>query len=134
MDERNPVLEPDRRADVFGPLISTVLFGYYGFLAGLSTHGSSGEPIPLWIAFLWVLRGSTVLFAICLVLAIRGSRRELLWYGVSGALAAAALAAVFVWDLADPNSLAVHPVIMLILIVWNGYGSVQTIRDALRGD
>lgn len=119
-------------ADLFGPLISTVLFGYYGFLAGLDTHGSAGEPIALWIAFVWVLRISAVLFAICLVLAVRGNPRELLWYGVSGAIATAGLAGVFAWDFADPNSLAVSPLILLIFIAWNGYSSFATIRDALR--
>lgn len=118
--------------DFLGPLISTVLFGYYGFLAGLDTHGSAGEPIALWIAFVWSLRISAVLFAICLVLAARGNPRELLWYGISGAIATAGLAAVLVWDFADPNALAVSPFILLIFVAWNGYSSFATIRDALR--
>ena len=124
-----PIRQP---ADLFGPLLSTVLFGYYGFVAGLDTHGSAGEPIALWIAFVWVLRVSAVLFAACFVLALRGNPRELLWYGVSGAIASAGLAGVFLWDLVDPNSLAVHPVLMLIFIAWNGYSSFATIRDGLR--
>jgi len=119
-------------ADLLGPLISTVLFGYYGFVAGLDTTGSGGEPIPLWIAFVWVLRLSAVLFGLCLVLAARGNPKELLWYGIAGAVATAGLAGVFLWDLADPNSLAVSPIILLLFIAWNGYSSVATIRDALR--
>ena len=31
----------------------------------------------------------------------------------------------------SPDSLAVHPVILLILVVWNGYCALTAIRDGL---
>jgi|LauGreDrversion4_2_1035121.scaffolds.fasta_scaffold1171588_2 hypothetical protein len=129
-----PGRAPDggRGLDAFGPLVSALLFAYYGFVAGLATHGSAGEPIALWIAFVWVLRIGAIIFAISTALAFLRNPKTDLLYGAGGLFATAALAGVFVWDLVDPNSLAVSPVILLILIVWNGYASIQTLRDALR--
>ncbi len=118
--------------DVLAPLLSALLFGYYGFLAGLDTHGSGGEPIHLWIAFVWVLRASAVLFTISTALALARKPATDLVYGFGGLLATAALAGVFVWDLIDPNSLAVSPILLLVFIVWNGYASLLTLREALR--
>jgi hypothetical protein len=129
-----PSTQPARKApapDIFGPLIGTVLFGYYGFLAGLDTHGSDGNPVALWITFVWTLRGATVLLALSTVLAIRNAPRSMLAYGISVALATASLAAVFLWDTMSPDSLAVHPVILLVLVVWNGYCALTAIRDGL---
>jgi hypothetical protein len=121
-----------RGPDVIGPIISAALFGYYGFVAGLSTHGSAGEPIALWLAFVWVLRVAALIFGISTVLALLRNPKTDLLYGAGGLFATAALAGVLVWDLVDPNSLAVSPIILVILIVWNGYSSIQTLRDALR--
>ena len=117
--------------DIFGPLIGTVLFGYYGFLAGLDTHGSDGNPVALWITFVWTLRAATILLAISTVLAMRNAPRSTLTYGIAVALAAAGLAAVFLWDTVSPDSLAIHPVILLLLVVWNGYCAISAIRDGL---
>ncbi|MFM7260845.1 MAG: hypothetical protein ACKO3W_09615 [bacterium] len=118
-------------SDGFAPLLSAVIFGYYGFLAGLDTHGSDGEPIALWITFVWVLRAATVLYAACAVLAWRGRPGAELAYGVVSALATAGLAAVFVWDIASPDNTAVHPLIMVVLLLWNGYGAYGSIRAGL---
>lgn len=129
-----PSAQTPRKApapDVFGPLIGTVLFGYYGFLAGLDTHGNDGNPVALWITFVWMLRAATVLLAISTVLAVRKAPRSTLAYGIAVALAAAGLAAVFLWDTISPDSLAIHPVILLVLVVWNGYCAVSAIRDGL---
>jgi hypothetical protein len=117
---------------VIGPIISAALFAYYGFVAGLSTHGGAGEPIALWIAFVWVLRVAAVIFGISTVLALLRNPKTDLLYGAGGLFATAALAGVLAWDLVDPNSLAVSPIILVILIIWNGYSSIQTLRDALR--
>ena len=117
--------------DSFAPLLSALIFGYYGFIAGLSTHGANGEPIALWIAFLWVLRAATILYVICTVLAWRRRPGAELAYGLCGLGATAGLAVIFVWDLISPDSTAVLPLLMAVLLVWNAYSSIGTMREGL---
>ena len=132
-DAQRPPARSSLAPDSLAPLISAAIFGYYGFLAGLATHGADGEPIALWIACVWVLRASTVLYAICAVLAWRGRPDAELAYGLCGLAATAALAAIFVWDLISPDGVAVNPILMVVLLVWNTYNSVSTIRGGLAG-
>jgi hypothetical protein len=131
----NPAPQPNARTssppDVLAPLLSAVVFGYYGFLFGLETHGSDGNPVALWITFLWVLRLAAVLYVGCLVLAARGRPGSELAYGLASAFATAGLAAVFVWDVTSPDGVAIHPILLLVLIVWNGYCAGTAIRDGL---
>jgi hypothetical protein len=117
--------------DLLAPLLSAVVFGYYGFIAGLDTHGSDGNPVALWIAFVWVLRIATLLYLGCLVLAVRARPNSELAYGLASAFATAGLAAIFCWDLASPDSTVMHPLLLLVLIVWNGYCAGSAIRNGL---
>ena len=137
MDERNPVLEPSRNADVFGPLVSAAIFGYYGFVDATvrQTTDSAGKTVLLWLGSLWILRVTTLLFMGSTVLAFRNDRKTDLLYGAGSLLATLGLAVILVWDQVDTNYQTVfHPLILLVCIVWNGYGAVQTLRAALRGD
>lgn len=130
--QRRPDFQPDARPDLLAPILSAAIFGYYGFFAGLATIGRDGEPVALWIAFVWALRGAAVLFALSAAVALAKARVGLLVYGASGVVATGGLLAVFVWDLASPDGVAIHPAILLILIVWNGYGSLTSFLSGLR--
>jgi hypothetical protein len=135
MNERNPAPDLERSADVFGPLISAVLFGYYGFLDGTvrQTADSAGKTVLLWLGTLWILRVSALLFAASTVLALRNDRKTDLLYGLASLLATLGLLVILLWDSADTEYQTVfHPLILLVCIVWNGYGSIQTLRSALR--
>lgn len=135
MDARPSAPGPDSRVDAFGPLLSAVLFGYFGFLSAdvRQTADDAGNTVLLWVGTLWIVRISTVLFAASAALALGGDRRTDLVYGASSLLATAGLAAILVWDQLDTEYQTVfHPLILLICIAWNGYGSIQTLRDALR--
>ena len=136
MDERRPAPASDHTADAFGPLISTLLFGYYGFLDSTvrDTTDNAGYTVLLWVGTLWILRIATLLFAASTVLAFRNDRKTDLLYGASSLLATLGLLAIFVWDQADTEYQTVfNPIILILCIAWNGYGSIQSLRSALRG-
>jgi hypothetical protein len=118
--------------DVLGPLLSTAIFGYFGFMAGLATGDGSGT-VPLYLTTVWVLRVSAILFLGCAVVAMMRFPRAGLLAGVAGGIATLGLAVVMAWSIADPErDIAVHPLIMILCILWNGYGSFTAIRAGLR--
>lgn len=124
---------------VIGSLIGAVTFGYYGFFAGLSTEivdsVGAATTVPLWIAFLWVLRGSSILFLASAGLACLRAPGTALISGLCGLAATAGLAGIFIWDLLDNQyTVACHPLLLLILIAWNGFGSITSMREALRAN
>lgn len=136
MDERRPAPASDHSADAFGPLISALIFGYYGFLDSTVrvTTDDAGNTVLLWLGTLWILRVSTLLFLASMALAFRNDRKTDLLYGASSILATLGLLVILIWDQADTQYQTVfHPIILLICIAWNGYGSIQTLRSGLRG-
>ena len=137
MEDRRPAPDSPHSADAFGPLISAVLFGYYGFLDSTvrDTTDDAGNTVLLWVGTLWILRISALLFAASTALAFRNDRKTDLLYGASSLLATLGLLVILAWDQADSEYQTVfNPIILLICIAWNGYGSVQTLRSALRGN
>lgn len=136
IDERRPTPASDHTADAFGPLISALIFGYYGFLDSTvrDTTDDAGNTVLLWLGSLWILRISALLFLASTALAFRNDRKTDLLYGASSILATLGLLVILIWDQADTQYQTVfHPIILLLCIAWNGYGSIQTLRSALRG-
>jgi hypothetical protein len=137
MDERRSPADgrptaPSQGADVLGPVLSALIFGYFGFLAGLSTGDASGT-VPLYLVTVWVLRVSAILFVAAAVVAMLGIRRATLISGLACAAATLGLLVVMVWSVADQQrDIAIHPLIMAICIAWNGYCAGRAIRDGLR--
>lgn len=123
----------DRGPDVLGPLLSAAIFGYFGFFTGLQTDDGSGTTVPLYLATVWVLRLSALLFLAAAVIAILGKQRAGLYAGIAGALATLGLVVVTAWSMLDPErDIAVNHLIMIICILWNAYSSFVGIRSALR--
>lgn len=117
---------------MLGPVLSALIFGYFGFYVGLSTGDDSGT-VPLYLATVWVLRISAILFVAAAVVALVGIRRSTLISGLVSAVATLGLLVIAVWSLADQErDIAVHPLIMAICIAWNAYSSAMAIRDGLR--
>lgn len=135
-DRPIPDAAAGRGADVLGPLLATVVFGFYGFLSTLTsvTTDADGNTVALWVGSLWILRGSTILFLVATVLAIMRTRHATLASGIAGMLATVGLAAILIWDQLDTvYYFACPPLILLVFIAWNGFTSFLTLRDALRG-
>ncbi len=130
---------PHGQLDPLAPLISLAVFGYYGFLNSTTAviTDNAGEIVPLWVGSLWILRVCAVLFAACAAMALVRKPSIAPWgllaYGIAGAFATLGLLAILVWDQLDQQYFfACPPIILLILVVWNGYSSAMTLRDALR--
>jgi len=133
MAESTPRPVADRMGDLLAPLISAVLFGYYGFFAGLDTSDASGATVPLWLGSVWILRIVTVLFAATIALALKDHPWSELAYGAAGLAATLGLLVILVWDQLDTaNRTAFHPLLLVVFVVWNGFGSISTLRAALR--
>ncbi|HMN95956.1 MAG TPA: hypothetical protein PKC43_09755 [Phycisphaerales bacterium] len=117
--------------DVFGLVISIGLFGYFGFLFGLTDRAAPDGPvIPLFAAFLWTLRASAIGFAAALALLLLRSPLGNTLSGIVGLLSAVAFLSLAAWDWLDTSrSLAISPILLVLLGLWNGYASWRVFRD-----
>jgi hypothetical protein len=123
----------DRGPDVLGPLLSAAIFGYFGFFTGLRSDDASGAVVPLYLATVWVLRISAILFLASAVIGIVGKHRAGLLAGIAGVVATLGLTVVTAWSMIDPDhDIAVNHLIMILCILWNGYSAFTAIRSALR--
>ncbi len=126
-----------RRAapDLLSPLISLVLFGYYGFVSSTTSDltNENNETVALWLAFLWSMRVVALLFAGCVVLALTKHAAAHLALGICGLVATATLATLGLWDASDTNYQLACPTLLLwIFVAWNGYASITTLRESRR--
>lgn len=118
----------------FGLIVSVLLFGYFGFFAGLGVSTTPGGPtVPMFAFFLWTLRVSAIGFAIALALhALHRRWESTLLAGVVGVLSAVAFAAAAAWDMVDQtHALAISPILLVLFALWNGYVSWGSLRWAL---
>jgi hypothetical protein len=134
MRPQTSTLAPEEAPDPFGPALSALIFGYWGFLDSTvaDTVDDSGATVPLWLGALWILRGTAVLFAVCVGLALLRTRPAAIAYGAVGLLSALGLLAILVWDQLDTKYFfAAHPLILLVCALWNGWASVSSLRRSL---
>ncbi len=119
--------------DIFGLLLSVLLFGYFGFFQSWAHERTlEGELLPMVVVLKWTLRISTIAFAIAAILALARRRESHLVAGVTGLLGAIAFAAVAIWDFATPEYFAGPPTILLaVFALWNGYVSFLSVRTFL---
>lgn len=120
------------RLDLFAPLLTALSAGYYGFLAGLAT-ADAGGTVPLWIAFVWVLRAAFALSLLAILACFVPSARARMLYFASAAVLSLGCGGILVWDLLDAtHAVAAHPILLAILAVWNGWAAWTTLRPPLR--
>jgi hypothetical protein len=117
---------------LFSPLLSVAVFGYYGFLAGLTTSDANG-PVPIWIAFLWAMRVACVASLASVALVLSRSPRALAASAAIDFLNSLALVGLGVWDLLDPDhTVAVHPILLILIGCWFGYEAFAVLRSRRR--
>ncbi|MCZ6834138.1 MAG: hypothetical protein O7G85_00035 [Planctomycetota bacterium] len=132
--------ENDRHPALAGSgymLFSAALFGYFGFLMGMTPYNTSNQLVMLFASFIWVLRGVSIGFALSAVLTFANGLIGNLVYSVVGLLSALGFVGLAVWDVLDTQytlpSMPMIPAPMLLLLfaAWNGYGSWQGLRAVL---
>jgi hypothetical protein len=118
-------------SSIFFMLVSAALFGYFGFLTGMTATTAGGEFVLFFAILLWTLRVGAVAFAAAAILALFRPRLAAMIYGVAGLLTAAGLAVVGAMDWLDPvRASAIPPVLAFIFAVLNGLGSWSALREA----
>jgi len=117
-----------------GPVImglSAALFGYFGF--SMQPRASDGQLVLFMAILMWTLRASCICFALSAVLCMFAPGVANLLFAVAGVVGAALFLVVAIMDVADTKyAAAIPPVLLLIFVAWNGYGSWTSLR-ALAG-
>jgi hypothetical protein len=124
----------DKTSQLTGPAImvlSALIFGYFGWqIKPVATDGQS----VLFMALLsWTLRISAGLFILSAVVTLAAPVAGNLLYALVGVVGAGLFVVVVVMDIADKNYQTIHPAILLLFAIWNGYGSWLALRAILAG-
>lgn len=120
--------------DLFGLLLSVLLFGYFGFFTSwVHERTLDGTLLPMVVLLKWTLRASTIGFALAALLVLARRREADLVAGVVGLLSAVAFGIVAVWDFSTPYSAGPPEILLAIFALWNGYVSVISLRGYFRG-
>ena len=113
-----------------GPMIfGALLFGYFGFLLGLTPNNSAGHFVWLFAVFLWTLRVVAIGNALSAMVTFASPLPGNVLYGLVGVLSAVAFVILAVWDILDKTymlyGMPFLPAWMMLLLfaAWNGYGS-----------
>lgn len=119
--------------------VSAVLFGFFGFVMQFNSTGTNGQTLIYIPMFVWTMRISAMAFGLAgfltFVLPLMGN----LIYSAAGLLGAIMFVVIAVMDLLDQQHtiMAYAPFILVALALFNGWGSVQSIRaiyDSRRSD
>ena len=109
-------------------IIAAVLFGYFGFMSGLTPFNQAGQYVLFFEVLIWTLRVGAIGFAISVVLTFVTPLFGGLLYALVGVLTSTGLVVVGVWDLLDPNAAALSPFFAFLFAAFNGWGSIVTLR------
>jgi hypothetical protein len=125
---------PDKEGQLTGPAImvlSALIFGYFGFR--MTATAVDGEFVLFFALLTWTLRISAGLFVLSAVLTIVVPVAGNLLYALVGVVGAGLFVVVAVMDVADDKYATIHPALLLLFAVWNGYGSWLALRAVLAG-
>ena len=125
----------DKTSQLTGPAImvlSALIFGYFGWQ--VKPVAADGETILFMWLLSWTLRISAGVFILCAVITLAAPVLGNLLYALTGVVGAGLFVVVVVMDIADQNyAAALHPAILLLFAIWNGYGSWLALRAVLAG-
>ncbi|MEM7228289.1 MAG: hypothetical protein AAF432_05660 [Planctomycetota bacterium] len=129
MPQHAAARDNDSGYDMFFMIVSAVLFAYFGFYLNLQTTNSSGQTVPLWVYFAWLMRGACIGFVIAIVLKfIAGALGDLVYF-IMGILCGVGLLVLGIWDVRDTTYIApLVPFWAFVFAAWNLWGSVAGLR------
>lgn len=120
-----------------GMIFSAVLFGYFGFMMGLTTNNMQGQFVWLFAVFLWTIRGASVGYAVAALMTFAMPLAGNLIYAVVGLFSALGFLVLSGWDLFDTqrmlHGMPMLPgwLMLLLFAAWNGYGSWIGLRAVM---
>lgn len=128
MHEPGIAVERRRRAALASPgtmLFSAAIFGFVGFmLAFPEIDPATGRKIPLVVTLKWTLRGSAAAFLATALLAFLRPVAGSVLFSAAGLASAALLAVVAAWDLLSAWTSGIHPFLLIVFALWNGWTSL----------
>jgi hypothetical protein len=112
-------------------LLSAALFGYFGFGITWLTTGNGGQFLFYVALMEWTLKISSIGFLVAALITFGKPLIGNLLYSIVGLLGAIAFAIVLALDLLDPQHMTVTPILLIIFVAWNGYGSWMGLKEVL---
>jgi len=122
------------RSGLAGPgimLISAAIFGYFGFGMTWLTTGVNGQFLPFVAIFEWTLKIGAIAFLASGVITFIQPLAGNALYAVASMLSAIAMAIVLVLDYMDKQHMVMPEIVLLILVLWNLFGSWSSMREVL---
>ena len=112
-------------------LISAAIFGYFGFGMTWLTTGVNGQFLPFVAIFEWTLKIGAIAFLASGVITFIQPLAGNALYAVASMLSAIAMAIVLVLDYMDKQHMVMPEIVLLILVLWNLFGSWSSMREVL---
>lgn len=126
---------PISAAGLAGPgvmLISAAIFGYFGFgITWLTTSSITGQYLPFVAIFEWTLKIGAIAFLASGVITFAQPLAGNVLYAVASMLSAIAMAIVLALDFMDKQHQVMPEIVLLILVLWNLFGSWSSMREVL---
>jgi hypothetical protein len=114
-------------------LISAAIFAYFGWRSWAHQYNIATTPatiIPMVVVLKWTLRGGAIAFVIAALLTWGRSMLGMLVYALAGLVTSILFVIVAIWDWNNSQFVSgVPPILLLILALWNGYGSWLGLRE-----
>jgi hypothetical protein len=121
-------------ANLAGPgvmLLSAAIFGYFGWGSTWLTTGNAGQFLPFVAIFEWTLKIGSIAFLVSAVLTFALPLAGNMLYAFSSVLSAIAMAIVLSLDFLDKQHRVMPEIVLVILVVWNLYGSWSGMREVM---
>lgn len=133
------MMEPVARASgtsaLVGPgvmLLSALLFGYFGYgMTWLHRSAITGQVLPYVVILDWTLKVSSVAFVAAALLTWANAVAGNFLYSAVSLAGGALFVVVALWDFMDTQHTAASPVLVLFFGLWNGFGAIAGLRQAL---
>jgi len=122
-----------RFAGPFVMLFSAAFFGYFGFSRDWSAPFPDGKVVLFMVVLGWTLKISAALFLASSVVSFVNPILGHGLYAATGIVAAGLFVVVVVMDVTDTDHMVMPYgwVVLLLIAVWNGYGSWLSLRSIL---
>ncbi len=125
----------DRTSTFAGPgamLFSALIFGYFGYgITWIHQSGITGQTLPYVVLLDWTLKVSSIAFVVAALVTLVSAIAGNFLYSTVSLVGGVLFVVVAIWDFTDTQHQAMSPILVLIFGLWNGFGAVSGLRQAL---